>query len=233
LIASHRRLVRPVLLVALLAAGCGGSSSSSSGSIRALNAVSGAPLLDLTIDGTFAVGGIGLPGSSGYVARGAGSHAVALVASGTSQAVAQVTVPLVADELVTVVASGLPGGAPAPAATVFLDDGSAPAVGKARLRIIHAAGGSASLDLAATLRPEGSPTPAAPPLLVPFRTGGYFLEVPTGRYSLELVDNGTALVIATFPTGTLAAGTSTTALVVDAPAGSLLPVTVASFGDRR
>ncbi len=221
-----------VAFVAILAvvAGCG-AASSPQGRLRVMNAVTGAPSVDVLIDGALAVGGVSLPGSSDYQSRATTSHDVRVVLAGTSQPVVQATVPLAADESVTLLASGVLGGSPAPVATALLDDDSAPAPSHCRLRLVHAAAASASRVFSATLRPEGSATPAAPAILAAYRTGAYFLEVPAGRYVVDLADAGGA-TIATFPTGPLAAGDSTTALATDAAPGAGAPVTLTYFTDR-
>lgn len=225
-------LARPsALLTVLLLAACGSGSSEPLGQVRLLDSIQGPASVDLVIDGSLAVGAIGFPGSSGYQGRPAGAHDVRVVDAATSAVLAQVAVPLTAGESVTVVASGIPGGAPATVATVLLDDDSAPAAGFARLRVVHAAAASASVVVLATLRPEGSSAAAAPSIVVGYRTGEYFLEVPAGRYGLELADAETLAPIATYPTGPIGAGTVATALVSDAAAGATIPLRLSYFSD--
>jgi hypothetical protein len=226
------RLARtPALLAVLLLAACGGGSSDPQGRIRLLDSIQGPASVDLLVDGSLAVGAIGFPGSSGYQARPPGAHDVRVVDGATGALLAQVAVPLSSGESVTVVASGIPGGSPATVATVLLDDDAAPAPGYARLRVVHGAAAAASLVVEATLRPEGSTAAAAPPVLVGYRTGAYLLEVPAGRYGLEIGNAGSGAAIATYPTGPLAAGTVTTALVSDAAAGAAVPVRLSYFSD--
>lgn len=225
---------RTLRLSALLAAAatlaaCNNSTSVSTGALRAINAVRGANPVDLRIDGALAVGNIALPGSSGYVAVAEGYTDVRLVLTGSGAPVVQSNVPVAAGEGITLVASGILGGTPAPAVIPLLDAGPATGSGLMLLRVVHAAAGSASLDIAATIRLAGSQVAAAPPLLVPYQTGAYFLEVGPGSYNLELIDNATGTPIATYPTGNLGAGTSTTAVITDAPPGSGVPLVITYF----
>ncbi len=217
------------LALAVLAAGCGGSPSAQ-GRVRALNAVQGAQSVDLLLDGSLAVGAISLPGSSGYQSRTPGTYAASLVLSGTSTTVATASVPLTSGESATFLGSGVLGGSPPPTAVVLLDDDSPPAAGRARLRVVHACAGLADVPFAATLRATGSSTPVAPPLLVPFRTGAYFLEFPAGTHSLEILDNDAGTPLFTF-SATLAAGSSSTVLLSDPAEGALSPLRASIFGD--
>jgi hypothetical protein len=223
------RVLLVTLALAALVAGCGGSSPAP-GRVRALNAVQGATSVDLLLDGSLAVGAISLPGSSGYQSRPPGTYAASLVLAGTSTPVAMASIPLTSGESTTFLGSGVLGGSPAPAAVVLLDDDSPPAAGQARLRVVHACAGLAGVPFAATLRPMGSPTPAAPTLLVPFRTGAYFLEFPAGAYSVEILDDATGLLLITFSIP-LAAGSSSTVLLSDADVGAQAPVRASIFGD--
>jgi len=224
-------VTRPsALLATLLLAACGGSSDPQ-GQIRLLDSIQAPASVDLVIDGSLAVGAIGFPGSSGYQARPAGAHDVRVVDGSTGNVLAQVAVPLSPGERVTVLASGIPGGSTATTATALLDDDSTPASGHARLRVVHGAAASASIVVEATLRPEGSTAAAAPPIVVGYRTGEYFLEVPAGRYALEVVNAQTRAPIASYPTGPLDAGTVATALVSDAAAGAAIPLRLSYFSD--
>ena len=112
-------------------------------------------------------------------------------------------------------ASGVPGGSPAPSTTVFLDDDSPPSAGYARVRVVHGAAGAASMTLEAALAPEGTGAALTPAVVVAYRTGEYLLEVPAGRYALAVVDATTLAPVASFPTGALSAGSVTTAFAPD------------------
>ena len=178
------------------------------------------------------MGLIGLPGISGYqVPPGRGPRRPRGRFLVEGAVLAQVAVPLSSGESVTAIASGIPGGSPATAATVLLDDDRLPASGYARLRVIHGAAASAAIVVEATLRPEGSTAAAAPSIVVAYRTGEYLLEAPAGRYALELVNAQTRAPIATYPTGPLDAGTVATALVSDAAAGAAIPLRLSYFSD--
>ncbi|HQR30712.1 MAG TPA: DUF4397 domain-containing protein [Anaeromyxobacteraceae bacterium] len=215
---------------ALLLPACSGDSSPT-GVVRLLASVTGGTPVDLSIDGVVVVGGISSPGSSGYEPVAAGVHPVAALSAGTSTPLAQVSLPVAAGEVITVLASGVPGGSPAPSATVFLDDDSPPSSGFARLRVIHGAAGVASLTLEAALAPEGAGAAVTPTAFVAYRTGEYLVEVPAGRYALLVSDAATLAPLASFPTGALAAGSVTTALLADPAPGALVPIRVAYFRD--
>lgn len=215
---------------ALVLPACSGDSSPT-GVVRLLGSLTGGDPVDLSIDGALVVGGIASPGSSGYLALPAGVHQVAVLSSGTSTPLAQVSLPIAAGEVATVLASGVPGGSPAPAATVFLDDDSPPSSGYARVRAIHGAAGVAALTVEAALAPEGSSAAVTPAVVVAYRTGEYLLEVPAGRYLLLVTDAATLAPVASFPTGALAAGSVTTALLADSAPGAVGPLRVAYFRD--
>lgn len=223
-----RALAACAALLALPA--CSGDSSPT-GVVRLLGSLTGGGPVDLSIDGALVVGDVSSPGSSGYQVVTAGVHPVAVLAAGTSTPLAQVSLPIAAGEVVTVLASGVPGGSPAPTATVFLDDDSTPSTGYARVRVVHGAAGVASTTVEVALAPEGSGQPLTPAVVVAYRTGEYLLEVPAGRYALAVVDADTLAPVASFPTGALAAGSVTTALLADAAPGATGPLRVAYFRD--
>ncbi|HET8725428.1 MAG TPA: DUF4397 domain-containing protein [Anaeromyxobacteraceae bacterium] len=209
---------------------CSGDSSPT-GMVRLLGSLTGGGPVDFSVDGALLVGDVASPGSSGYQPVSAGVHQVAVLSAGTSTSLAQVSLPIAAGEVATVLASGVPGGSPAPVAAVFLDDDSPPSSGYARVRVIHGAAGVAALTVEAALAPEGSSAAVTPAVVVAYRTGEYLLEVPAGRYQLAVADAATLTPVASFPTGALAAGSVTTALLADSAPGAVGPLRVAYFRD--
>jgi hypothetical protein len=171
--------------------------------VRVIHASPDAPNVDVYVDGTRALADVPYKAASDYLPVPAGPHNVQVFAAGadpSGDAVIDADVTLEAGKDYTVAAVGnLAEIEPA----VFADDNSAPAAGKAHVRVIHASPDAPAVDIAVkdgpVLFPNLSFPNAAGP--APVDAGTYDLEVrAAGTDTVALPLNGVQLQAGTIYT---------------------------------
>jgi len=197
--------------------------------VNVVHASPDAPAVDVYLDGTKALEGLGFGGASGWVAVPAGDHQVQVVPAGedASSAVIDAPVTLEGGAGYLVAATGLVASI---APQIYQVDLSDLAADSARVRVIHTSPDAPAVDIAVkggdVLIPSLAFPNASDYLVVP--AASYDLEVrPTGAMDVALALDGVALeagmVYDVFAIGTVA-DASLTVLVVP----STTPATVAT-----
>lgn len=164
-------------------------------SLRVLNLSPDAGAVDILIDGQKVVTNLAGAAGSAFVPVAAGTLKLQVNATGTDTVVvAPVDVTTTAGGRVTVatLTTAPAGGGQQPtkavvATTVFADDGTPPAAGQAKLRVIHGSSDAGPVDVLAgdqkivsnLAYPNASP----------------YLEVPAGRYSVRVNAAGAATTL--------------------------------------
>jgi len=210
--------------------------------VRVVHASSGAPAVDLFLNGstTAAITNLAFGSTSpttGYTPIPAVSTTVKVSATGTPASAAVFTSPAftpTANGNFTVVALGKLTGTPAFTLGVFPDDLTAPSSGNAKVRVIHAASTVTGVDVYAS---AVSAAPAAPAVFtnLTFGNASTYASVPAGAYKVSVFGTGanpaTATAAITIPTVTLIAGKIYTAVALD-PAPTLTAPTVLLLTDN-
>jgi hypothetical protein len=194
------------------------SGPSAGARVRLVNALTSSQALDFAVDGQVAASGVGFGAASPYVSVTLASHRLQAQASGTGTTLLDFT-----RDLTTAGAFSL---IPAPGLSqfgaLFIPDDPTPAVGQAKLRVVHvaAAPGAISMYVTAPNADLSSATPVVPTLsfgaasaYVAIAPGTYRIRItPAGIPSTTLLDTGNI---------TLSTGSVRTLLVTDAPGGGL------------
>jgi hypothetical protein len=217
--------------VALGAVGCGDDAAepgASEARVRVVHASPDAPAVDVLVDGTAVLEGVGFGAASSYLPLEAGDRRLQVRAAGTSTVVIDDQPALDDGASYTVIASGLVADI---SALVLRDDPTAPPAGRARLRVVHGAPSAPAVDVYVTA--PGADLAGATPALtgVEFRDASSYLEVPAGSYQVRVTVAGTTQVAIDTGTLALAAGQVRTAIAIDAP-GAGAPFGVLLLADR-
>ncbi len=190
----RRQLGRFVLgagiLAALLASGCRtGSQDDGAASVRLINAVPDAGGLDVSVDGKRVWSREQFHSSTGYKNVSAGTYPVQIDAEGPGTTLLTKSLMLGKRQRYTLLALGQAGRGGAPARVQVLPEEAKTALppGKAALRLINAAPGTAAVDLVVNtivgLKSVGYGRRSAPLLLA------------SGHYTVQLAVPGAALML--------------------------------------
>jgi LPXTG-motif cell wall-anchored protein len=173
-------------------------AQSSQARVRVVHASPDAPAVDVLVNDGRAFAGAAFKGITDYAALDAGTYGVKVVPAGaTTPVVIDANLDLAAGTDYTVVALGqLANIEP----LVLTDDNSAPAMGKAHVRFVHASPDAPAVDIAV----KGGPTLFSN---VAFKGTGDYLPVDAGTYDLEVRAAGTENVALAVPGVELEAGT--------------------------
>jgi hypothetical protein len=152
--------------------------------VRVTHASPDAPSVDVAVNGTTALTSVPYPVSSDYLPITAGSTRLQVKAAGTETSVIDATVPLSALKSYSVFAVNFVSGIEP---LVLEDDRTAPASGKARLRVIHGSADAPAVDVAVS----GSVAVAN----LAFKGASAYLEVPAGTYPVEVRAAGTTTAV--------------------------------------
>ena len=202
LAAAAALIITPLVVVAAPTAG----AQAGDAKIRVAHFSPDAPAIDVYIDGKKKLTNVPYQAVSDYLALPAGNHTFDVRAAGTpatGAAAVTATQALVGGKNYTLAAVG-------PLASisgkVLEDDVTAPATGKSKVRMIHAATDVADVDVAvkggATIATKLGLGQASP-----------YSELPAGAYDLEIRSTGTTNVILTKPVTLQAGGVYTIAAV--------------------
>jgi hypothetical protein len=186
--------------------------------VRVIHASPDAPAVDVYVNDGKAITNLAYKGVSDTLSVPAGSYAVKVTATGATDAVISANLTLDAGKSYTVVAVGKLADI---TAKVFVDDSSALAAGKSRLRVIHASPDAPAVDIAV----------AGGPVLISnlaFPNASDNLNVDAATYNVEVRPAGTTTAALSAPNLSLESGKYYTVLAVGLLAGSpaleLLPV---------
>lgn len=152
--------------------------------VRVTHASPDAPSVDVAVNGATALTGVAYPVNSTYLPVASGSTRLQVKVAGTDTSVIDATVPLSALTSYSVFAVNFVSGIEP---LLLEDDRSAPASGKARLRVIHGSPDAPAVDVAV----NGA---VAVPSLA-FKSASGYLEVPAGTYGVEVRVAGTSTAV--------------------------------------
>jgi hypothetical protein len=186
--------------------------------LRFFHTAPGTGAVTFRVDGAALASNVELAAApSGYVTVNAGARALAVrTAAGTTDLAAE-TATLKADMPHTVILSKDGTGVDL---VVLADTNTAPAAGKAKLRLVHAApSAAAAVDVYVTA--PGADLAAATPTAtnVAYEAASKYLELAAGTYQIRFTATGTKTVALDAGEVTLTAGQIRTTAALDAAAG--------------
>ncbi|HET6463571.1 MAG TPA: DUF4397 domain-containing protein [Candidatus Krumholzibacteria bacterium] len=222
---KNRSIAAALTLLALMAFGAGCNDddnptsppAAQSARVRVLHASPDAPNVDVLVDGTVVLNDVPFKTFSSYLSVPAGARNFKVRATADpSVVVIDVTPTLAANKDYTVIARN-------PLSTIepwlLTDNNTAPASGKIKVRLVHAAPGAPTVDIYITA--PGADLATATPTLagVPYGVASDYLEVPAGTYQVRVTPENTKTVAIDSGALTLNAGQIRTAVAVDAVGG--------------
>src|SRR5688500_2146354 len=139
-----------IIAVAVLAAVVAPAASSvqaqaNNANIRVIHGSPDAPAVDIYVNGAKAISNLAFKEATAWTPLPAGTYAVKVTATGSTDAVIEASLPLEAGQYYTVLATGKLADI---SAKVLVDDLSSLAPGKARLRVVHASPDTPAVDVA-------------------------------------------------------------------------------------
>lgn len=193
----RRRARRSALLLTVLAsAACsisdGITPQGPSSHLRVVQAVANAPIVELVVDSTPYLSGIGFRSSSGFLKVDAGTRRVRLFPNGSATPLLDHSFPIEFPRAYTLLATGVVGSVEA---VVAPDTAPIPNAGEIKLRIIQAAPSAGTVDVYVT--DQADPIDTATPILedVVFRGNTDYFTFPVGRYRIRLTAANTKTVL--------------------------------------
>jgi hypothetical protein len=151
----------------------------------AVNAVTGAPSVDVLVDGTVVAPGLAFLDNTTYLTLTPGTRNVRVNLAGTTTTLAEANVLVPGNQNRTVF---VVNNADTAEAVLVSDDLSAPATGQAKVRFVNLGSDLDTVDVAveagAVLFPNSS-----------FKGSTNFQTIAPGSYALELRDAGTTTVV--------------------------------------
>lgn len=144
----RRLLLATTLFGALtLAAACDdddGTGPEPRGRLRAVHAIADVATTDVYLDGDKVKGALAYKGADGYRDSETGARAVKIRKAGAAADLVSVNQSVQADRDYTIIAYGREAQ---PKSLALTDDNAAPAAGKGKLRVVHAAAGQPNVDV--------------------------------------------------------------------------------------
>jgi LPXTG-motif cell wall-anchored protein len=167
--------------------------------VRVIHASPDAPAVDVFVDGATVLTNVAFPAISDYLSVPAGVHTIAVAPAGAGESAAVITAKptLEAGMAYTVAAIGQVADIKG---QVYTDNLSAPAAGKAHVRVIHASPDAPGVDV----KVSGGPALIS---ALAFPNASEYLPVDAGSYNLQVTPAGASDVVIDLPNTTLTAGT--------------------------
>lgn len=235
---GRRTFSAALIAAAASLAGCGSDDdvvppapASTQAQLRAVHASADTPQVDVYINGTSALQNVAFGSASAFasVSPGATRVQVTLAGQPASTAPIDVSVPLVAGRDYSAIAIGSGStGATRLQAVLVDDDGSAPAAGQVKLRVVHGAPAVPAVDIFVTA--PGAALPTAPTIAAlsfgqqaPASTAAA-LSVPAGSYQIRARVAGQTAIAYDSGTVALAAGSDIVLVAVAETVTSLSPI---------
>ena len=187
-----------------------------SGRLRAVNAVSNLTALDVLINTTSYKAGLAYKGTDGYKAASIGTQTVRFRKVGSTADLHNAATPVAVGNDYTVIALGTEA---APQSFVLTDNNSAPAAGKVKLRLVHAAAGTNALDayVLANANELATATPARANLAV--KGASDYLVRDAGTFVIIFTEAGTKTPVLTIGNVQVTGGRIRTILAVNKTGG--------------
>jgi hypothetical protein len=114
------------------------------GRVRVVHAISDVPMTDVLLDGTKVKAGLAYKSADAYRTGTVGQHPVKVRKQNAAADLVSVNHNVQADKDYTIIAYGSEAQ---PKSFALTDDNTAPAAGKARVRVVHAADGEPNVDV--------------------------------------------------------------------------------------
>lgn len=114
------------------------------GRVRVVHAISDVPKTDVLLDGTKVKAGLNYKAADGYRIGSVGQHPVKVRKENAAADLVSVNQTVQADKDYTIIAYGSEAQ---PKSIALVDDNAAPAAGKAKVRVVHAADGEPNVDV--------------------------------------------------------------------------------------
>jgi hypothetical protein len=186
--------------------------------------------VDVLVDGKTVLTDVPYANASNYLTINAGTRRIQVRPAGGSTDVINSTVSFSSQKDSTVLAEGFVASI---AAVVLTDDNSAPASGKAKVRVIHASPSAGNVDVY-IVAPGTDITTVSPTLSnVPFQAASGYLSVDPGTYEVVVTPaNNNATKAIDVPDFTIAAGQIRSAVALDAN-GSVPPFQLLVLSDKN
>ncbi|WP_269531343.1 DUF4397 domain-containing protein [Chitinimonas sp. BJYL2] len=183
--------------------------------VRVVHASPDAPAVDVALDGTNVVTNASFKAATGFLQTTAGAHTVRVNAAGTTTTVLSASPTLAGGKYYTVFAANkLAALEP----LVVEEEAAAPASGKIKLRVVHAAPSAPAVDVHVTAPAAALGTPTLSN--VPFKGISAALEVDAGDYRVRVTPAGSTTVVYDSGKLSLAAGANLVAAAIDASTGN-------------
>ena len=189
----------------------------SSSHLRFVQAVPNAPAVDVLVDETPVMAGLGYRAVSGFRRIEAGTRRIQVRASGTTTMLLDFPLGVEFPRAYTVVSTGLLS---VMEQLIAPDTASIPNVGEMKLRIIHAAPATGAVDVYVT-DPGVSLIGATPVFVgVPFRGNTEYIALPVGNRRVRITIAGTTTTLVDL-TQLFGERMMRTVVAADAPGGGL------------
>lgn len=227
-----RRLLLATLLGALtLTAACDdddGTGPEAQGRLRAVHAIADIATADVYLDGNKVKGALAYKGADGYRVSDAGAHTVKIREAGATTDLVSVNQTVQADKDYTIVAYGSEAQ---PKSLALTDDNAAPAAGKGKLRVVHAAAGQPNVDVyVVKTQDDLEDATAAATNLAPGAASAY-VSVDADTYIVILTGVGNKTPVLSVPNVDLTAGKIRTVVAVE-KAGGGTPLEGIALADK-
>lgn len=231
----HRLVAAPVLALALAACLEDPTSLVPATNLRAVHAIAGTPAADFAFDGSAEVEELEFAHESDVLRLRAGSQTVAVRAAGAQADLATLDIAPSDDSWWTLVAIGRVGGTGALAPRIVaLPENAATPAGRAAVRVLHAAPGTAAVDVYLLSGTEtlASATPELTNVAYA-AVGSYLANLQPGEYHVVVTATGQRTALAELDALELVAGDHVTLLVTGDPSLTpAVPLAVQVLVDR-
>ena len=215
------RMLSLLFAIGALVSACGdddnnGTGPENSGRVRVVHLSPNAPNVDVLVDNVVVASDVDYLEASEYLDVEAGSRAIEVRVTGTSDPVLEEDLAVADGSYYTVLVAG-------EGDEIFLDaltdDNTPPAAGNARVRLIHGAPTAGQVDIYVT--DPGADLSIATPVLtgIDFGIVSPYLEVPADDYQVRVTPTGTLDVVIDSGTLTLGSGQVRTGIAVESEGG--------------
>jgi len=209
---------RGLVVCSVLLGACTGDppiTDGPSSHLRFVQAVPGAPAVDMLVDATPRAAALGYGAATGFLRVEAGNRRVQMRQSGTTTMLMDLTVPVEFPRAYTVVSTGRLNDIEP---LVAPDTASIPLTGEMKLRVVQAAPSLGGVDVYVT-DPTASLAGATPVFQdLPFRGNSEYLVLPVGNLRIRITTAGTLTTLVDL-TRLFGERMMRTVVVTDAPGG--------------
>lgn len=198
------------------------------GRVRVVHAISNVATTDIFVDATKVKAGLAYMGAEGYRAAAAGTRAIKVRKAAATADLVSVNATVAKDKDYTVIAYGTEAQ---PKSFLLTDDNAAPAAGKAKVRVAHAANGQPAVDVY-VVKAEADVATATPVATnVAAGAASAYATVNADTYFVVLTGVGTKTVVLSVAGVDLASGKIRTVVAFEKTGGGT-PLQGAKLSDK-